>query len=170
MEDKAIAYQRTMDAEYFANQFKKDYWPADFDGIFVDANYLDVADLVALHKAAAALKAQGNQVFGQDLIKFKCSQTEEWSAVVRVNSRYMEEKRQRTMQICELLQVFYGGNCKSYAAKRQEIFINGNAQLYEMLTQAEEALELTPEKLGVIIDSEHEQPLTVIEVGVKNEI
>lgn len=91
--DRAIAYQRNMDAQYFANQFKKDYWPADpFDGVFVDANYLDVVDLVALHKAAAAVKAQGNQVFAQDAIVYKQSQEQDWSAVVRVNPRYIWKK------------------------------------------------------------------------------
>lgn len=167
MEERAIAYQEKMAAQYFAaNQFKKDYWPADFDGIFIDANYLDVADLVALHKAASALKRQGNQVFAQDLITYRQSQEQEWSVVVRVNARYMEEKRQRNLQICELLQEFYLGDCKSYAVKRQEIMVNGDAQLHEMLRQAEETLDLTPEELAVILDAEDETPSTVIEVEV----
>lgn len=58
------------------------------------------------------------------------------------------------MQIMEFLQDFFLGNYSDCATKRKEIFASGDAQLYEMLRQAEEALEITLEELEVIINAQ----------------
>ncbi|MCC3506246.1 MULTISPECIES: hypothetical protein [unclassified Microcoleus] len=98
-DDKTLAYQRRIEALY-ANEatanFKKEFWPADpFDGILVDATYLDVQDLVAIHKAAKTLKDQGNEAFVNSLILCKQSPQGEWGAIVRVSPLWIDAHRSR---------------------------------------------------------------------------
>lgn len=146
-------YQRTMQQQYDATaQFKRDNWPADFDGILVDATYLDIPDLVAIHKAAKALEAQGNEAFASELVVQKngVKGSYDWSTSVRVNPLYLDRKRQQTAEICELLQAFYWGTCKGFKAKRQEIVDMGDAQLQEFVRQVDEALGLTFEEAKVM--------------------
>lgn len=134
-----------------AAEFKREFWPADpFDGCLVDANYLDVADLANIYKAAAALKAQDNQVFAKDSIQHWKSPQFRHQLVVRVNHLYLDAKRQRTLEIGELLHEFYFGTCESFTAKRQEIFDMGDAQLIEDVRQVEENLDLSDRELEVM--------------------
>lgn len=127
-------------------QFKKDFWPADpFDGCLADSHYLDVPDLVTLYRAAAALKSQGNEVFAKDLIQhWKNDQL-----VVKINHLYLDAKRQRILEVDQLLQQFFYGDCESFKTKRQEIMDMGDAQLVEFVRQVEESLELTPREMKV---------------------
>lgn len=145
-------YQRKMDAEYFAANFKREHWPADpFDtGILTDASYLDVADLVAIFKAGKTLRAEGNEAFYHGLIFFERSQEDRWKALVKVNPLYLDAKRQRMLEISELLSNFYFGDCAEFAEKWNEIFGMGDSQLVEMLRQVEEALGLTPREMKVM--------------------
>lgn len=134
-----------------ATEFKQTYWPADpFDGVLVDANYLDMADLVTLYKAMQALKNQGNQVFASLLIAFEQSQRNDWKAIARVNPLWLDLKKQRNLEICELLQDFYFGSNEEFLEKRQEILQSEDKQLLEMLGQVEEALELTDVEMEVM--------------------
>jgi hypothetical protein len=156
--DKAIAYQRKIEALY-ANEaeakFKKEHWPADpFDtGIMLDASYLDVADLAAIYKAGKILRDEGNDFLSHGLIRFKRSQDEKWEPAVKVNPLYLDARRQRTIEISELLYNFYWGKCCAFAQKRQEILNMGDIQLVEMVRQIEEALGLTAAELEVIVDA-----------------
>lgn len=145
-------YQRKMDAEYFAANFKKKYWPADpFEtGIFTDASYLDVADLAAIFKAGKALREEGNEAFYHGFINFKQSQDERWEAVVKVNPLYLDARRQRMLEISELLSDFYFGKCDDFAQKWNEILDMNDPQLVEMLRQVEEVLGLTPREMKVM--------------------
>lgn len=137
-----------------ATEFKRQYWPADpFDGVFVGADYLDIPDLVAIHKAAQALKSQGNEVLAGDLLFWKQGQggTEyDWEAMVCVNRLWLDAKRQRNQEICNLLYEFFWGNCGSFTEKRQEILEMGDAQLTEDVRQVEESLGLTERELKVM--------------------
>lgn len=146
-------YQRKMDAEYFAANFKKEHWPADpFEtGVLTDATYLDIPDLVAIHKAAKALEAEGNEVFASELVVQKNgSNNYDWRTEVRVNPLYLDRKRQQTAEICELLQAFYWGTCEGFKVKRQEIVDMGDDQLLEFVRQVDEALGLTFQKAKVM--------------------
>lgn len=132
-------------------EFKREYWPADpFDGCLVDANYLDVAELTNIYKAAAALKAQNKQVFAENSIQHWKSPQFSHQLVVRVNHLYIDAKRQRTLEIGELLHEFYFGTCESFTAKRQEILDMGDVQLLEFVQQVEESLGLTERELKVM--------------------
>lgn len=147
-------YQRQMQAQYdAAANFKADYWPADpFNGVFVDASYLDAADLVTLHKAAKALETQGNQVFAQDLVVQKngVKGSYDWFTSVRVNPLWLDRRRQQVAEICELLNSFYWGTNSNFLAKRQEILETEDDQLIEMLRQVEENLDLSDRELEVM--------------------
>ncbi|MEG4484839.1 hypothetical protein [Microcoleus sp. D2_18a_B4] len=152
MTDQIENYQRKMDAEYFAANFKKEHWPADpFEtGIMTDASYLDIADLAAIFKAGKALQEEGNEAFYHGLINFKRSQDENWEAVVKVNPLYLDARRQRMLEISELLSDFYFGNCEDFAQKWNEILDMNDPQLAEMLRQVEEVLGLTPREMKIM--------------------
>lgn len=152
MTDQTDNYQRKMDAEYFAANFKKEHWPADpFEtGVLTDASYLDVSDLAAIFKAGKALREEGNEVFYHGLIVFNQSQDEKRKAVVKVNPLYLDAKRQRMLEITELLSDFYFGNCDDFAEKWNEILAMNDPQLAEMLRQVEEVLGLTPREMKIM--------------------
>lgn len=132
-----------------AAEFKREYFPADpfDDGVLVDASYLDVADLVAIFKAGKALRDEGNETFYHGLILFKQSQDEKWEALVKVNPLYMDAKRQRAIEISELLSDFCFGSYADFAEKWSEILSMGDPQLAEMLRQVEESLGLSDREM-----------------------
>ena len=174
MEERAIAYQRQVEALYAdeaAAKFKKEFWPADpFDtGIMLDASYLDIADLAVVYKAGKVLRDKGDDYLSHGLIAFEQSLDKKWKPVVKVNPLYLDGKRQRMIEISEIFYNFYWGDCATFAKKRQEILNMGDDQLVEMVRQVEEALNLTAAELEVIIDPQGEELLT-IEVEVKDEI
>ncbi|MEG3875810.1 hypothetical protein QT972_00305 [Microcoleus sp. herbarium7] len=131
-----------------AAEFKRDFWPADpfEDGIFVDAAYLDVADLAKLYKARKVLIDAGHDAFAKDLIKYRCSQERTWSPIVKVNPLYVDARRQRICEIGDLLNAFYFEDCAIFAKLYQNIRAMGDPQLDEMLRQVEEALGLSERK------------------------
>jgi hypothetical protein len=111
---------------------------------------------VAIHKAAVALKALGNEVFASDFLFWKNDGGTEydWEAMVRVNHLWLDARKQRNQEICNLLYDFFWGNCESFTVKRQEILKMEDAQLVEMVRQVEEALELTAAEMEVIVNAE----------------
>lgn len=154
--DKTLAYQRKVEALYAneaAANFKREYFPADpfDDGVLVDAAYLDIKDLTAIYRAVKALEREGHQPFVNCLILSR--DNAHLAPMVRVNPLFIDACRQRKIEVCELLQGFFYGTCRSFADKRQQIVDMGDAQLLEYLTQVEEALNLTPEQMEVIVDS-----------------
>ena len=149
-------YQQQMQRQYditeAAAKFKQVFWPADpFEtGIMTDASYLDIPDLAAIFKAGRALREEGNEAFYHGFINFKRSQDEKWEAVVKVNPLYLDARRQRMLEISELLSDFYFGNCDDFAQKWNEILDMNDPQLVEMLRQVEEVLGLTPREMKVM--------------------
>lgn len=135
-----------------AAEFKREHWPADpFEtGIFVDAAYLDVADLAKLYKARKVLIDAGHDGLAKDLIKYRCSQERTWSPIVKVNPLYVDARRQRVCEIADLLNAFYFEDCAIFAKLYQSIQAMGDPQLDEMLRQVEEALGLTPREMKVM--------------------
>lgn len=133
-------------------EFKVENWPADpFDtGIFVDAVYLDVADLAKLYKARKVLIDAGHDNFAKDLIKYRCSQERTWSPIVKINPLYVDARRQRTCEIGDLLNAFYFEDCAIFAKLYQNIQAMGDPQLDEMLRQVEETLGLSERELKVM--------------------
>lgn len=157
-------YQRQMQEQYEARmrresypadavaEFKSENWPADpFDtGIFVDAAYLDVADLAKLYKARKVLIDAGHDDLAKDLIKYRCSQERTWSPIVKVNPLYVDARRQRTCEIGDLLNAFYFEDCAVFAKLYQSIQAMGDPQLDEMLRQVEESLGLSEREMKVM--------------------
>lgn len=146
-----------------AAEFKREFWPADpFEtGILVDACYLDILDLVAIYKAAKSLERNGNEAFGNKLIIYKrnrnpnqvfLSDRVDWNALVRVNPLWLEVKRQRKAEICQLLHAFYSENCQVFAEKWRQVIETQDAQLREYLQQAKESLQITEQEMEVIVD------------------
>lgn len=136
-----------------AVEFKRKNWPADpfREGIFVDAAYLDVADLAKLYKAQKVLIDAGHDAFARDLIKYRCSSQERtWSPIVKVNPLYVDKRRQRVCEIGDLLNAFYFEDCVVFAKLYQNIQTMGDSQLDEMLRQVEEALGLSEKELKVM--------------------
>ncbi|MEG4273817.1 MULTISPECIES: hypothetical protein [unclassified Microcoleus] len=150
MEDNTIAYQRKMDGEYFAANFKRVFFPADpFEtGVLVDAANLDVSDLVAIYRATKNLEAGGHQAFVNTLILSR--DNAHLTPMVRVNPLFVDRRRQQKVEVCELLQDFFYGDCQTFKTKRQEIIDMGDAQLLEFVQQVEEVLGLTPREMKVM--------------------
>lgn len=166
-------YQRQMQEQYEARmrresypadavaEFKSENWPADpFDtGIFVDAAYLDVADLVKLYKARKVLTDAGHDL-AKDLIKYRCSPQEStWSPIVKVNPLYVDTRRQRVCKIGDLLNAFYSEDedCAIFGKLYQSIQAMGDPQLDEMLRQVEESLGLSETEMEVMEVIESDQ-------------
>lgn len=130
-------------------EFKRENWPADpFEtGIFVDAAYLDVADLAKLYRAQKVLIDAGHDAFAKDLIKCRCSQEKTWSPIVKINPLYVDTRRQRVCEISDLLNAFYFEDFAIFAKLYQNIRAMGDLQLDEMLRQVEEALGLSEREM-----------------------
>lgn len=150
MTDQIENYQRKMDAEYFAANFKKVFWPADpFEsGILIDAANLDVSELVAIYRASKSLEAGGHQAFVNSLILHRDHAN--LTPMVRVNPLFVDRRRQQKIEVCELLHNFFYSDCESFKAKRQEIIDMGDAQLLEFVRQVEEVLGLTSREMKVM--------------------
>lgn len=135
-----------------AAEFKRENWPADpfREGIFVDAAYLDVADLAKLYKARKVLIDAGHDDLAKDLIKYRCSQERTWSPIVKVNPLYVDAHRQRVCEIGDLLNAFYFEDCAVFAKLYQSIQAMGDPQLDEMLRQVEESLGLSEREMKVM--------------------
>jgi hypothetical protein len=148
-EDKAITYQRKVEALYaIEDNFKRKFFPADpsKDGVLVDAANLDVPDLVTIFRAFKSLETEGHRVNTLIVPRDAASLT----PLVRVNPLFVDQRRQQKIEICQLLQEFFYGDCVSFAAKWQEIVDMGDEQLLEFLRQAEEALGLSERELKVM--------------------
>ncbi|MEG5173238.1 hypothetical protein [Microcoleus sp. B3-D7] len=98
-----------------------------------DATNLHIPDLVAILRVSKSLEAGGRQPLVNTLIV--SGNADDLTPPVRVN---------------ELIHEFFYGNCKSFAAKWQEIVNMGDAELLEFLRQAEEALGLSERELKVM--------------------
>lgn len=151
--EKTIAYQRKIEALYAneaAANFKREYFPADpfDDGILVNAAYLDIKDLTAIYRASKALEIKGHQPFVNCLILPRVAAN--LTPMVRVNPLFVDACRQRKIEVCELLDQFFYGTCKTFKAKRQEIVDMGDNQLLEFVRQVEESLGLTPREMKVM--------------------
>lgn len=148
-------YQRKMDAEYFAANFKKVFYPADpFEGgVLVDAADLDVSDLVMIFRATKNLEAGGHQPFTNTLILSRGHLN--LPPMVRVNPLFVDRCRQQKIEVCELLYQFFYGTGKTFAEKRQEVLDMGDAQLLEYVQQLEDCLGLTAAELEVIVNAEN---------------
>lgn len=150
-EDKTIAYQRKVEALY-ANEalanFKRVFFPADpsKDGVLVDAANLDIPDLVAIYRASKNLEAGGHRVNTLIVSRGAANLT----PLVRVNPLFVDRRRQQKIQVCELLQEFFYGDCQTFAQKHQQIMGMGDAQLEEFVRQVEESLGLTPREMKVM--------------------
>lgn len=150
-------YQRKMDAEYFAANFKRIFFPADpFEtGTLVDAANLDIPELVAIYRAIKNLEAGGHQPFVNTLILPRSHAN--LTPMVRVNPLFVDRRRQQKIEVCELLHEFFYGDCRTFKDKRQEIVDMGDAQLLEFVRQMEESLGLSERKMKVmevIVDAE----------------
>lgn len=158
MEDnKTIAYQRKVEALYAneaAANFRREHFPADpfEDGVLVDASYLAINDLVAIYRASKALDDGGHQPFVNHLVLPRNGVR--LPPMVRVNPLFMDACRQRKTKACELLHEFFYGTDKTFAEKRAQVIEMDDPQLLEYLRQVEEALELTPAEIEVIINAE----------------
>lgn len=143
-------YRRKMDAEYFAANFKRVFFPADpfEDGVVFDASNLDICDLVPIYRATKSLEAGGHQPLVNTLILSRDNAN--LAPLVRVNPLFVDRRRQQKIEICELLHEFFYGDSQSFKAKRQEIIDMGDAQLLEFVRQVEEALGLTPREMKVM--------------------
>ena len=141
--DRAIAYQRTIQALYnhaAADIFKQQYSPADpFDGVLIDAGFLEISELVNIFKAAKALEDEGNAAFIENLIHFRGPYT---TPAVRVNQLWLDALRQRKAKICEYLQKAYFefDSVEEVVFYEQEIVDMNDPQLIKYLRQAQEAL------------------------------
>lgn len=133
-----------------AAEFKREFWPADpFEtGVFVDAANLGIPELVAIFRATKNLEAGGHQPFVNALILPRSKSN--LTPMVRVNPLFVDACRQRKIEVCELLQEFFYGDCQTFEAKWQEIFDTDDAQLYEYLRQVEESLGLSDRELKVM--------------------
>jgi len=153
--DKTLAYQRQMQAAYTempAANFKKEFWPADpfDDGVLIDAMWLDIPDLVAIHKAAKALEVQGNEALAEGLI---VRYVKPMDIKVRVNPLFLDATKQRKLEIWELLYSFFYEPVGAFTEKRQDIISMGDPQLSEYLNQVEDALNLTAAEMEVIVNA-----------------
>ncbi len=150
MTDQIENYQRKMDAEYFAANFKKVFWPADpFEtGTLVDAANLDVSELAAIYRATKNLETGGHQAFVNSLILSRSNAN--LTPMVRVNPLFVDCRRQQKIEVCELLHNFFHGDCESFKTKRQEIVDMGDAQLLEFVRQVEESLGLSEREMKVM--------------------
>lgn len=149
IEDNMIAYQRKVEALYaIEDNFKREFFPADpsKDGVLVDAANLDIPDLVTIFRASKSLETEGHRVNTLIVRRDSASLT----PLVRVNPLFVDRRRQQKIEVCELLQKFFYGDCGSFSAKWQEILDMGDAQLLELLRQAEEALGLSERELEVM--------------------
>ncbi|MEG4149534.1 hypothetical protein [Microcoleus sp. Pol12B5] len=150
MTDEIENYQRKMDTEHYATNFKRVFFPADpfEDGVFFDATNLDICELVPIYRAAKNLEAGGHQALINSLILSRNNANV--APLVRVNPLFVDRRRQQKIEICQLLQEFFYGDSKSFKAKRQEILDMGDVQLLEFVQQVEESLGLTERKLKVM--------------------
>lgn len=116
MQDKAIAYQRKIEALYAneaANKFLEEFSPADpFDkGILINAADLEISELVKIYQAAKRLESGGHQPFTNNLI---LSRGVEKTPLVRVNPKCADScrfvdraNRPKRIEICNLLHEFF---------------------------------------------------------------
>ncbi len=151
LEDKTISYQRKVEALYAdeaAANFKREFFPADpsKDGVWVDAANLDIPELVAIYRASKNLEAGGH--LRKSLIVPRDAAN--LTPLVRVNPVFVDRRRQQKNEMCKLLHEFFYGDCKTFAAKHQEIMGMGDSQLEEFVRQVEESLGLTPRVMKVM--------------------
>jgi hypothetical protein len=147
--EHAQTHQRKMQAFYAedaAAKFKQEFWPADpFSEVLVNAADLDIKDLVQVYKAAGLLHNQGNEVFLNSLIVHRGHLN--LPPMVRVNPLWIDARRQRRLQICNLLYSWYWEISEAFQKKLQEIVEADDPQLIEYVRQVEEALNVSWLKL-----------------------
>ena len=140
---RALAYQKKMQALYnhaAADIFKQQYYPADpFDGVLINAGFLEIDELVNIFKAAKALEDEGNAAFIENLIHFRGPYT---TPAVRVNSLWLDALCQRKAKICEYLHkaCFEFDSVEEVLNYEQKIEDINDPQLTEYLRQAQEVL------------------------------
>jgi len=156
--DHAQLYQRKMQALYdAATNFKRDFFPADpFDGVLVNAADLHINELVLIYRAAEKLEAEGNAPFLNNLIMHRDHAC--LPPLVRVNPLWVDARKQRTIQVCELLYSWYYETRDTFDANLFKIVKTGDPQLLKYVQQVEETLnvswlELMPVSVKVIEDS-----------------
>jgi len=150
--DRAIVYQRKMQALYnraAADIFKQQYSPADpFDGVLIDAAFLEISELVNIFKAAKAFEDEGNAAFVENLIHNRGRWT---TPAVRVNQLWLDALRQRKREVCEYIHNCLFEGEAEMEEQRQHIVDMGEPQLLEYLRQAQESLAFEVE---VVVDGE----------------
>lgn len=155
--ERRLNYQRKMQALHHADSvtiFKQQYFPADpFDaGVLVNAADLDSAELATVFQAVKALENEGNAAFANSLILYRHGNL---TTMIRVNPLWVDARRQRSVQICELLHCFYW-ETNIFEERLREIVEAGDPQLLEYVQQIEEALNvswLIPIPMPVVEDS-----------------
>jgi len=158
-DDRAQAYERKMQAlhaEDAAAKFKQEFWPADpFEtGVIVNSSDLSIEELVTIYKAVEVLHSQGNEAFLNCLILNRDHFN--FPPMVRVNPLWVDARRQRTVQISNLLHSWYWETSQAFEAALQEIVEAEDPQLLEYVRQVEEALNvscLEPMSVTVNVDS-----------------
>jgi hypothetical protein len=141
--DHAQIYQRKMQtfyAEDVAAKFKEQFWPADpyETGVLVDAADLAIDELVKVYAAAELLHERGDEVFLNSLILHHDHLN--LPPLVQVNPLWIDARRQRRLQICNLLYSWYWEISEAFQKKLQKIVEADDPQLIEYVRQAEEAL------------------------------
>jgi len=156
--DRKVVYHAKMEALYTIvvamNIFKQQYFPADpFDGVLIGVEYLEVAELVVIFRAAKALEDEGNAAFVQNLVLYR---GEHSTPMLRVNQLWLDSLRQRKREICEYIHnCFFEGEAEIEG--QQQLILNANdPQLVEYLYQADEALacEVEVDSPTILIEQE----------------
>jgi len=160
--DRAQTYQRKMQALYAedaAAKFKQEFWPADpFEtGVLVNSSDLSIEELVTIYKAAEVLHSQGNEAFLNCLILNRDHLS--FPPMVRVNPLWVDARRQRSVQISNLLHSWYWETSQAFEATLKVILETGDPQLIEYVRQVEEEfnnVSLLPvdDSLTILIEQE----------------
>jgi len=137
-----MEHQEPDHAEDAAAKFQEEFCPADPSetGVLVDSSDLSIEELVTIYKAAEILHSQGNEAFLNCLIVNRDHLN--LPPLVRVNPLWVDVRRQRRLQICNLLYGWYWETSEAFEEKLQEIVKGGDQQLLEDVHQVEDALKL----------------------------
>jgi hypothetical protein len=145
-DDRVLEYERKMQALYAedaAAKFKQEFWPADpFEtGVVVNSSDLSIEELVQIYKAVEFLHSQGNEAFLNSLILHRGHLN--LPPMVRINPLWVDARRQRTVQVSNLLHSWHWETSQSFEKELQEIVGAGDPQLIEYVRQVEEALNVS---------------------------
>lgn len=145
--DKALEYQRKVAALYAADNFKRDFYPANpfEDGLWTSIISTPIEVMIKCLQAEKNLENDGHSMW--------LAATSDYypMPLLRLNSQWIEELTARKLAIYRYASAVVSGDISAIADCRKQIVETEDLQLKQDLIEADEILQLKPADL--IVDS-----------------